>query len=575
MTKTTNRGRNFQRRSANNDKKQKAINYFKRKPNRKNSFFKTSSSLGGKNQNLTIYLYWVLFGLTAIAIIYFLGSFLKTKGVSAKLIYNEGQVFIKRGEDKEWEPVETNEKIKKFNEIKTDENSRAVISFDDGNLIRMDEYSRVIFSTKDSNTLITQTDGNIYHRVAKTGKKKYIVELTGYEGVEKVSIEALGTAFWTQKIGMKTSAAVLESSILFSKGNEEGIRVEEGQKITLENDNKTKKDIEASDLQNNFLLWNIEQDEKKGMALSSYIKLKIAEVQTQEFDPDESALDNDPSSSNQQEQSEENNGKVILQGSATDEGIELEWELNDIKAPNGFKIVKDSEPDPVYPGSFYRSIRSSDTRSYIWNITDGKKHNFRICVADSSTGCKAYSNNIEIEAEEIDKDKKEEECEDSGGDWDKDEEKCDCPAGKELQNNQCAEPEEEENEEEEEEEEEKDDDDDDEEEEEEKDEEEEENYADSISLSGSSKDEGEATLTWDISDGEAPYGYKIVISKDKNPTYPQDDPVSITDPNDTKETLDLGEEAEGENYNFRVCIWNNVDKECVVYSNNVEIEIDD
>ncbi len=545
--------------------------YFKRRIQRPRMDIsrKTSGRLRGGNFNA--YLYWILGGIAAIALIYFIGGFLKTAGVSAQLVFQEGEVFVKKYSGEEWEKAETDTRLTKLDEVKTMEGSRAIISFENGDIVRMDEYSRIILSEEKGGTLIVQTDGATYHRIVKSEEKKYQVEFTGIEGAAKTRIESMGTAFWVKKTGTELSIGVLEGKIRYlDEEKETSLEVEESQKISVAENKEEKKEIDMDDLKNDFIAWNIEQDKKKEMALGAYINLKLAESSSEE----EQKQTEDSESEESQEESSE--GSINLNGKATASGVELKWELKNVEASEGFKVVKGAQMNPEYPGSYYRSVRSDGANAYTWDTTDGETYHFRVCIYDGSSGCQLYSNDLEVETVKVESTEKEKDCEDSGGTWDSEEEKCDCPSSKELKDGKCQEktsatakencidsggiwdaaedkcdcPDEEVLEGE---------------------KCVKKDYADSVSLSGSSKKKGEASLSWSIAGGDAEDGYKIVRSKSKNPTYPDDSSKSIS--KEGTKSYAWEDLEEGETYYFRVCVWDG--KKCAVYSNNEKIEIDD
>lgn len=92
-------------------------------------------------------------------------------------------------------------------------------------------------------------------------------------------------------------------------------------------------------------------------------------------------------------------------------------------------------------------------------------------------------------------------------------------------------------------------------------------YATSVSLNV--KKEGNAAdLSWSISGGSAPLGFKIVKSKDKNPVYPGNDYQYLSDKNVRNYEWD-GFKS-GSSYHFRVCIYKG--GSCGAYSNDVKID---
>ena len=97
--------------------------------------------------------------------------------------------------------------------------------------------------------------------------------------------------------------------------------------------------------------------------------------------------------------------------------------------------------------------------------------------------------------------------------------------------------------------------------------EEDDDYATSISLNAK-KDGNAADLSWSISGGSAPLGFKIVKSKDKNPVYPGNDYHYLSDKN--VRSYEWDGFKSGSSYHFRVCIYKG--GSCGAYSNDVEID---
>lgn len=532
---------------------------------------------------ITSYLYWLVGGIAAVAIIYFAGNLMKTSGVSAKLVFQEGEVQVKSGPDSEWKKVETDSKLKKLDEIKTMEGAKAIISMNDGSIIRLDEYSRVILTGESGNIDIIQTDGGSYHRVAKNDKRKYEVEFTGIEGAKKTKIESVGTGFWVKKIGTEVSVGVLESSIVYKKEGESDISVDEGQKVEVENSQATKKDIDSDDLDDGFISWNLEQDKKKGLSVSNFVNIKLAQKSQENGNVGNETENSGAENENSAENSESSAGgesKLVLTAEAVKEGVKLTWQLEGGSAPDGFKIVKGNSADPAYPGSYYRSLKSNETRSYLWDTADGKTYHFRVCIYDGSSGCKVYSNDVSVETMKKDKDQLKKDCESSKGTWDTAADKCNCPENNELQNgvcvvkedtasddakktdctdsggtwsdadkkctceegevlkdNHCVK--------------------------------EDSSFPESVSLSASSSGNETADLSWTVSGGKASKGFKIIKGNSKDPVYPGSNPQSVKEGVSSYSWKDLKKDT---TYYFRVCVWDGT--KCLVYSNNQKVEIE-
>lgn len=92
-------------------------------------------------------------------------------------------------------------------------------------------------------------------------------------------------------------------------------------------------------------------------------------------------------------------------------------------------------------------------------------------------------------------------------------------------------------------------------------------YATSVSLS-LVEDDGDKYLKWTISGGDAPKGYKVVKSKDKNPEYPDDGYYKYISNGDTKK-VELEGFDDDDEYHFRVCIYKG--GSCGAYSNDIKV----
>jgi hypothetical protein len=94
-------------------------------------------------------------------------------------------------------------------------------------------------------------------------------------------------------------------------------------------------------------------------------------------------------------------------------------------------------------------------------------------------------------------------------------------------------------------------------------------YASNVELSVK-KDGGKAKLSWSISGGSAPKGFKVVSSKNKNPEYPTrsgDEYQYLSD--SSARSYTWSGFSSGKTYHFRVCIYKG--GSCGKYSNDVEV----
>lgn len=87
-----------------------------------------------------------------------------------------------------------------------------------------------------------------------------------------------------------------------------------------------------------------------------------------------------------------------LTGKSYENGVKLTWNTSGINTKYGYKIVKSTNLNPVYPGSDYRYISNSAQNSYTWELKDGKTYYFRICQYLENRKCGYYSNNLKLTA---------------------------------------------------------------------------------------------------------------------------------------------------------------------------------
>jgi hypothetical protein len=87
-------------------------------------------------------------------------------------------------------------------------------------------------------------------------------------------------------------------------------------------------------------------------------------------------------------------GTINLSGYSQDGKAVLNWNVNSVDTPIGFKVIKSVDPNPVYPGDAYHYLSNADVRSDIWTGLSGTYH-FRVCQYLGGA-CGVYSNDIEL-----------------------------------------------------------------------------------------------------------------------------------------------------------------------------------
>ncbi len=190
-------------------------------------------------------------------------------------------------------------------------------------------------------------------------------------------------------------------------------------------------------------------------------------------------------------------GSISLTGTVSDSSVSLNWSTANLDAPKGFKLVKSTSPNPVYPGNDYKYLSDSGVRSYTWKGLSAGTYHFRVCQYLGGK-CGIYSNNITITIEKA--------VADDG----------------------------------------------------------------SITLSGSTS-EGKVLLSWTTyGNVNLENGYKVIMSENPNPVYPGNQYHYITRTNRSDSWTWTGLDV-GKTYHFRVCQY--IGGACGIYSNDVGITI--
>jgi len=304
-----------------------------------------------------------------------------TETIGAQIVWVEGGVEYKQGEG-DWKRASADINLKEGDSVETLADGRAIINFDDGSAIRLDNKSTVVItSLKPEHITIKNEAGQIYSRIVKSTR---IFDVQAYD----VVYESLGTAYKTiNKEGQK-GVEVYESKVkVIDKDKKETI-VEEGNKYLLENkadatvENKLVMITDADMAKDEFIVWNKEQDNK---IIDS--ETDVVTVKDEEPEPEQPAA---------------TEAKITLVAIKVDSGLKFNWTVNGVNADQGFKLVRSTAINPVYPGNDYQYLTNKDQRTYTWGIKDGKTYYFRICQYLGGK-CGVYSNNVKITAPLVEK----------------------------------------------------------------------------------------------------------------------------------------------------------------------------
>ncbi len=89
---------------------------------------------------------------------------------------------------------------------------------------------------------------------------------------------------------------------------------------------------------------------------------------------------------------------ISLSGTKVSNGVSFTWNVTGLDVSKGFKIVKSTGNNPVYPGNDYVYLTDANQRNYTWQIKDGVTYKFRICQYNGNGACLVYSNQITVQA---------------------------------------------------------------------------------------------------------------------------------------------------------------------------------
>lgn len=182
------------------------------------------------------------------------------QGASALLSFKQGTVEYQDG-DSSWEMVETNMVLKEGMKVRTSGNAKTVIDFTDGSIVRVDENSEIELDTlADTKVVLNQLEGNSYHRVIKGTSYKVMAgdsivsakgTAFGVEGTKDISVPVLDSSV---SVELKNDNTVVTSKTVSS--GKEGIVDTSNEKIDIN-------DLGEEKLAEDWYKWNVEKDKDK------------------------------------------------------------------------------------------------------------------------------------------------------------------------------------------------------------------------------------------------------------------------------------------------------------------------
>jgi hypothetical protein len=88
-------------------------------------------------------------------------------------------------------------------------------------------------------------------------------------------------------------------------------------------------------------------------------------------------------------------GTITLSGNVNSGIVYLNWVVKNMSSAKGFKIVKSTEPNPVYPGNAYHYLSDPDVRTDTWTELGPATYHFRVCEYLGGS-CGVYSNDLSL-----------------------------------------------------------------------------------------------------------------------------------------------------------------------------------
>ncbi|MCX6782140.1 MAG: FecR domain-containing protein [Candidatus Magasanikbacteria bacterium] len=313
--------------------------------------------------------------------------------VGAQIIYVEGSVEYKTSEG-EWTRASANTSLHEGDSVEIVGVGKAIINIDDGSAIRLNKNSAITLTGLDpKHFIITNDKGQAYTRVVKS-ERLFDVK------AGDTTYQSVGTAYKTINEEKLKGVEVYENKVKVLGVGEKEVLVEQGNKYYVVNTaNKKAEKVFAKIVtadKDEFVKWNQTEDAKMTEEAVVVDQADTTDTSTEKNIQEDSPVISD-------KPVEVLSTGIVLSAKAVSGGISLSWSVTNVEAPTGFKIVKSSEINPVYPGNDYIYLSESGVRSYKWAIADGKTYYFRVCQYVEGK-CGVYSNNIKLTAPTVQKD---------------------------------------------------------------------------------------------------------------------------------------------------------------------------
>lgn len=300
--------------------------------------------------------------------------------LGASLTFTEGEVEYQHA-SQGWKAATSGLNLSTGDSLRVLSQGKAILTIDDGSIVRLSPNSTITLTTlKTNNIVLTNTKGIAYHRVVKS-KRRFIVKTAD------VSYESLGTAYSTLNTADKQGVEVYQSQVKVTTKDQTEIIVDEGKKYLL-----ATHQVEALTPEEKKT-GEVLASEDPGLTPTVATTATLAPSPTPEITATPTSL---PPTATLTPKPTVASG-IVLTGKVTESGISLHWTVTDMSTPNGFKIVKSTEANPVYPGNDYQYLSEPSVRDYTWDLKNGQTYYFRVCRYTEGK-CDVYSNNLKLTA---------------------------------------------------------------------------------------------------------------------------------------------------------------------------------
>ncbi|PID99420.1 hypothetical protein CSA80_01515 [Candidatus Saccharibacteria bacterium] len=307
--------------------------------------------------------------------------------LGAALTYAEGTVEHSSGGS--WENAQEGATFGEGDELRTGQDSRAIITLDDGSAIRLNQNTKVVLDTLlTDSVVVTNGEGAVYARVVASKNRTFAVKTAD------MSYTALGTAYLTTNTADKKGVEVFHSQV---KAGETVVK--EGQGLYELSSSEAVKKVVSLDpeklRQDAFVTWNKAQDEK-----SDEFKEKLGFLKNIDKAPEPQ-----PTPAQPPQQPANPGSSISASASAVGDGIQVNWSLNNVSADYAFKVVySKTDTTPTYGENSARYVAKGNYSTKL-SLTDGKTWHIRVCSYRGNGQCLYYSNTVTVQAPYVEKEK--------------------------------------------------------------------------------------------------------------------------------------------------------------------------